>query len=206
MLYFLKPLLTERAKPWFFRVRFLGRAKLLWNALALHLSLEGTTGRGVLFLSIPGLLSLVWAFPVRIHLTWITTREYGFFHDFFETKLQWGKCITCPGVGFEKRVVRDQNEATIVRTITPFNCRVNDLAESWAAGHQFDSWELTMIHQEARSRSLLVPKLFDYGFTLTACRHGNVVADVRYRPVVPYHGFATEAFLTLSTIINGLRP
>lgn len=178
-----------RPAEWVGRLGFFRRAANLWNCLALHLVVDHGSKTMRLTFGIPGIITFVGQCPILpdwLGGQWLAgvggeRAEYGFWHDYFETKLQWRKEIDRPGLGYEKRWVHSHPEQVTVQRETLLSDHVLPQGNAWAAEQHFERWRLILTTWRAASHKAFVPALYDHYFTLSGYEASGASHDQTLR-------------------------
>lgn len=177
--------------------RFSGRLGLfhgaykVWNCLAFHLIVDDQQGTLRFTVAIPGILTIFLQTPQLPRWLGATTlaggygerAEYGLWHDYNETKLQWRRIINKdgPGSGWEKRWVRRNLNASVVRHESLISSLVADQGEAWEAAHGLVAWTFMLTTWRAISPRWWVPCLYDHHFVLSGTDQDGNIHDASYK-------------------------
>ena len=195
-----------------FRLGWFRGARKLWNCLAFHVVVDDSQRSWTTTIAIPMLFT--WIVELPLIPAWLGSHilsggvgeraEYGLWHDYHETKLQWRKIINISGPrgGWEKRWMHDHEETQISRHITILSAWVSDLAQPWVDANQVDRWHLDLTTSFAPSSSWWIPSLYDHSFVLYASQKGGVEHEATMKAKVTKRLSAAEVFSELSQQIS----
>lgn len=174
-----------------FRWGLLWRAKKVWNCWACHLVVDDQQGILRFTVAIPRLFTFflqtpqlpVWMGSLTLAGGLGERAEYGLWHDYHETKLQWRRIInrSGPGSGWELRWVRRNLKAVVTRHESFITSLVADRGEAWAQTHAMASWYFMLTTWHAISTRWWVPALYDHHFLLSATDSNGDVHDATYK-------------------------
>jgi len=196
-----------------FRFRWFLGARKLWNSLAFHLVVDDAHDIFTLTLAIPLLFTWIVQCPLipywcgRYALTGgVGERaEYGIWHDYYETKLQWRRIINLSGPrsGLEKRWTHYHgNVRRITRHETIITGWIADLAQSWVDVHRVDRWKLVIATRYAASTRWWIPSLYDHYFVLHAQKADGIDHVASIKAHVSKRLFADEVFTELTNRLS----
>lgn len=166
---------VSHRRPWQLAVGVGRKARKLGNVLAFHVIADGQDERLRFTWAIPWLFTLIAEvpFPLNRLSVWITGRigdraEYGFWHDYHETKFQWRRVINLDlgEGGHERRWLHRPGQQVSYRHEQYVSTLVADQGNRWAQRHGIDRWVLILSSWRVRSHHWWVPDLYDYRFTL----------------------------------------
>lgn len=206
---------NEAKHAWLFVIRFLGQAKTLWHCLALHLVVNHAERQMVFMLAIPRLFTLYLRTPILpdwLGGAWLAhglleRAEYGFWHDYYETKLQWRKIISKVHEGLEWRITRDSCKRPVTRTETLMSSQVQTQGDAWAKAQDFASWGLVFASWSAKSGHWCVPNLYGHCFILKAVKADKDECQMRRHFIRPNQVKLSTVFTVLSQDIEAsLKP
>lgn len=192
------------------RVGLFKWARKLWNCLACHCVVDDSKGTMRFTFAIPGVITIFLDTPNLP--VWLGGKllaggdgeraEYGFWHDFHETKVQWCKIINMDA-GWEWRIVHNGGEADETRYETIITPMVAECGDAWAKESNIDRWKLTLTTWRAHAHKWWIPTLYDHYFVLYAQVAGESIqrtaelkADLSPRMV------ACEIFKKLTQLIT----
>jgi hypothetical protein len=206
---FFRPLAMSRFA---IRIGLFSGARKLWNCLALHLVVDDTLKTLRFTVAIPKLFTVFLEVPQLPY--WLGGKtlaggvgersEYGFWHDFHETKLQWRRILNLPPprAGWEKRWVhRMIDNPDVFRSESLVSSLVSDAGEAWANAHGVIGWRFAISTWRALSIKWWIPSLYDHYFILYATTadggHHEVTLKVQLSPKMD----ANHIFAQLSSQI-----
>lgn len=188
----LQALFTRRA-PSRFSVRlglFRGACKI-WNCLAFHVIVDDQQGTLRFTVAIPSLFTLFlqtpqvprWLGGASLAGGYGERAEYGFWHDYNETKLQWRRIINRAdaGSGWEKRWIRRNLKASVVRHESIITALVADQGNAWALARALQSWYFMLTTWRAISHRWWVPCLYDHHFVLSITDADGGLHEATYK-------------------------
>lgn len=188
------------------------RARKLGNVLAFHLIADGQEGRLRFIWGIPWLFTflLITPLPINRFTAWLTRRqgdraEYGFWHDYHETKLQWRRIINLPvgEGGWEKRVLHRPTRKVTYRHEHYVTRLVDKGANLWAARNNIDRWSLILATWRVQSSHRWIPDLYDHRFTLRIQSKDGQIEEASTKAVITPHLYPQQVFAELA---KTLRP
>lgn len=181
----------EGRVPWRFRIGFGRRSRTLGNLLACHVVVDSGAERLGITLAIPWLFTLRAEAPLPLN-PWTAhlgggvggRAEYGFWHDFYETKLEWRRVLDLPvgkGGGWERRVLHHSSPKMVYRREHYLTPLVDKDGRKWAGQHDIDRWSFILTTWRVRSHHLWIPDHYDHRFTLRveSAAHGSEEASMR---------------------------
>lgn len=186
------------------RVGFFRGARKLWNCLAFHLVVDDTLGIMRFSCGIPGLFTVFTETPLIPD--WLGAKrlaggkgeraEYGLWHDFHETKLQWRKIINLSGrgSGIEKRWVHLHRAPVVTRRESLISHLVADVGAAWAEAKHLDSWTFMLSTWSARCGKWWIPRLYDHYFILTAKAADGIAREASTKTRLGPHMRAIDIF------------
>lgn len=187
---------------------FFRKSHALWNCLAFHLIVDDTLRLMRLTVGIPSILTFFlelpsfprWMGAARIAGGSGERAEYGLWHDYHETKLQWRRIINRggKGSGWEWRRVYDHPDTKIARQESLISHLVIKRGNAWAKANGVDSWRLAVTSWRATSGHWWIPCLYDHYFILYAAREGGLMGEASMRTRLSPRLTAQDVFDELS--------
>lgn len=203
---------SDTPHPWQIALGLGRRARKLGNVLAFHLIVDGHAGSLHFTWGIPWLFTLVLVTPLPINrfTRWITGQggeraEYGFWHDYHETKLQWRRIINLPvgEGGWEKRYLHRPTQQVSYRHEHYVSSMVGKNGNAWAQKYGVDRWALILATWRVRSSHCWIPDLYDHRFTLRIQTKAGQVEEASTKAVITPHLCPKLIFAELA---RTLRP
>ena len=196
-----------------FRFGLFRGAHKLWNCLAFHIVVDDSQRTMTLTLGLPALFT--WIIETPLIPTWLGSRwlsggegeraEYGLWHDYHETKLQWRRIINLGGMrgGWEFRAIHDHGpEGKIFRHETILTAWVADIAQPWVEANHVDRWKLVLSTWRAPSEHWWIPTLYDRCFILHAFRADGINHEATVKGHISKRLTAEQVFNDLTKQIT----
>jgi hypothetical protein len=169
-------------------------ARKLWNCLAFHLVVDDNRRLMTWTLAIPMIFTLVVETPALPYWMGAHTlaggigerAEYGFWHDYHETKLQWRKIINLAGRkgGWECRSTHRHGDPVVIRHESIITDWVVGDAQSWIDANHIDRWKFVVSTWVAQSAKWWIPSLYDHFFILHAAQPDGLDHEVSLKTTI----------------------
>lgn len=193
-----------------FRCGWFRGARKLWNCLALHWVVDDSQRTVKFTLAIPRLVTMVIQTPTIPR--WMGSHvlsgglgeraEYGLWHDYYETKLQWRRIINLGGKrgGKEWRATHMHGQPTITKFDTIITALVADepIVKDWVESNRIDRWWFVVSVWRAKSSQFWIPSLYDHFFTLHAQQVGGTLKEVSIKQNISRWLMPIQVFQTLT--------
>lgn len=208
------PMMTCDAhhSPWHVAFGLGRKARQLANCVACHAVLDGHAGQLLLTLALPRCFTFLLQMPLPLNAitVWLTRQigeraEYGFWHDYYETKFQWRHVIDLPAGqgGYEKRHLHQRTDRVVYRHEQYVSDMVKDEGNQWASKEGLDRWALLLATWRVKSAHWWVPDLYDHRFTLRIQSKGDVVEEASLKATITPRICPQHVFIELAST---LRP